>query len=253
MRSAQRILIVLDLQVLNGPLSSKIGTPVDVNSAFTDSGAANCVANNYTATLRQQTAVASSQFPANAAVSVFGQTTASMWSAEPWKPAASTAVMREGNSQLGMETSGKYFPIMSVNPYQNRWTIRGRISNRSPLRKYQNSKGDGVVMSFEIMDDSGSIKVACFREIAERMSDLVQMGKTFTISKAVIKQADKRYNRCTSDYEMLLGSESEVEPFVDDGSVASLKYHFVKIADLEKKEPGSFLNVLGIVQDVSTE
>lgn len=245
--------------MLSGPLPSKLGAPIDINNAFNGSAGANtglavnAAANKFQAQPPQQTAEVAHENlnpAANAAMAGFGHTSAPKWTAEPWKPMGSTAISKVGGGMTGLSGKVNFFPIMSVNPYQNRWTIRGRITNKGTLRKYQNAKGEGVVMSFEIADNSGSIKVACFRDVAERMAELIQMGKTYSISKAVIKQADKRYNRCSSDYEMLLGSESEVELVEDDGSVQSIKYDFVKIADLEKKDPGSFIDVLAIVQDV---
>eukprot|EP00171_Calliarthron_tuberculosum_P009618 IDg9618t1 len=40
-----------------------------------------------------------------------------------------------------------YRPIQTINPYQNGWTIRGRCTYKSELRKYQNARGEGQVIS----------------------------------------------------------------------------------------------------------
>mmetsp|Transcript_11244 Transcript_11244/g.34432 ORF Transcript_11244/g.34432 Transcript_11244/m.34432 type:complete len:652 (-) Transcript_11244:220-2175(-) len=275
---ASRILVVVNLKVLAGTQPAIIGSPTDINSGVShQSTAAQGAAapaptkappvqnTRPTAAMGGVTASAptgdgNGAYPPGTAT--HGQQSAAPAPKpsikpqfpgpnEPWKYGSSTAIAKVGGAQTGLSGQSHYFPIASINPYQNRWTIRGRVTQKGMLRKYQNQKGEGQVMSFEISDDSGSIKVASFRDVAERMDGLIEMGNTYSISKASVKQADKRYNRTTSDYEMMLGNESEVVHLPDDGSLPKIKYNFVKIADLERKSPNTYHDVLGIVRDVS--
>ena len=48
------------------------------------------------------------------------------------------------------------FPISSLNPYQSRWTIRARVTAKPPLRTYSNSRGEGKIMSVDLLDESVS-------------------------------------------------------------------------------------------------
>ena len=55
------------------------------------------------------------------------------------------------------------FPINSLNPYQSRWTIRARVTAKPPMRTYSNSRGEGKIMSVDLLDESVSAqhRVVC--------------------------------------------------------------------------------------------
>eukprot|EP00976_Prorocentrum_cordatum_P059823 1175662-Prorocentrum_minimum.AAC.1 len=44
-------------------------------------------------------------------------------------------------------------PIAQLNPYQNRWTIKARITSKGELRHWQNARGEGKVFSFDLIDE----------------------------------------------------------------------------------------------------
>ncbi|EDV18754.1 uncharacterized protein TRIADDRAFT_62772, partial [Trichoplax adhaerens] len=46
------------------------------------------------------------------------------------------------------------FPISSLTPYQNRWTIRTRVTSKSEIRKWSNSRGEGKLFSVDLIDES---------------------------------------------------------------------------------------------------
>lgn len=43
-----------------------------------------------------------------------------------------------------------------------RWTIRARVTNKANVRTWSNSKGEGKLFSFEVLDESVSRKVLTF-------------------------------------------------------------------------------------------
>lgn len=46
-----------------------------------------------------------------------------------------------------------------------RWTIRARVTNKSSIRTWSNSRGDGKLFSMEIVDESVSTIVVLFNLI----------------------------------------------------------------------------------------
>eukprot|EP00178_Gracilaria_changii_P016773 TRINITY_DN48125_c0_g1_i1.p1 TRINITY_DN48125_c0_g1~~TRINITY_DN48125_c0_g1_i1.p1 ORF type:complete len:662 (+),score=89.79 TRINITY_DN48125_c0_g1_i1:152-2137(+) len=138
-------------------------------------------------------------------------------------------------------------PIQTINPYQNGWTIRGRCTYKSELRKFQNSRGEGQVISFELSDESGSIRITGFTQRAPEISEKVHMGRLYKVSRGALKQANERFNRSTSNFEMTLDNNSVLEEMDDDGSVVRIKYNFTKIAELDSIDVKGNCDVVGVV------
>ena len=47
-------------------------------------------------------------------------------------------------------------PIKDLNPYQTRWTIKGRVTTKKEIRQFNNQRGSGQLFSFEILDSKGT-------------------------------------------------------------------------------------------------
>lgn len=46
------------------------------------------------------------------------------------------------------------FPIKNLSPYQNKWTIKARVLNKSDVRTWKNARGEGRLFSFSLKDSS---------------------------------------------------------------------------------------------------
>ena len=96
---------------------------------------------------------------------------------------------RAGNSAIARnEAPAKIVPINSLNAYQNRWTIKARVSVKGTVRTYHNARGEGKVFSFDLVDSAGGeIKVTAFTDACDKFYDLIQKGKVYMVSKASLK------------------------------------------------------------------
>ncbi|KAJ3687739.1 hypothetical protein LUZ61_016903 [Rhynchospora tenuis] len=151
------------------------------------------------------------------------------------------------------EAQAVIFPISRLNPFQGRWTIKARVSFKGELRSYNNTKGDGKVFSFDLIDsEGGQIRVTCFNNVAEHFYPKIEFGKVYLISKGSIKQANKKFNPLNREYEMNLESGSMVELCEDDSTIPGVTFCFCQISDIESLPSDTILDVIGVVTSIST-
>uniref|UniRef100_A0A7N6AIX0 Replication protein A subunit n=1 Tax=Anabas testudineus TaxID=64144 RepID=A0A7N6AIX0_ANATE len=135
-----------------------------------------------------------------------------------------------------------------------KWTVRARVTNKSNIRTWSNSKGEGKLFSFEIVDESGEIKITAFNKEVDKFFSLVEQGKVYYISKATLKVANKQYTTLKNDYEMTLHANSSIVPCNDSEGIPTVHCDFVPIAELENRDKDAIIDVIGVcksAEDVS--
>uniref|UniRef100_A0A8C2Z9Y1 Replication protein A subunit n=1 Tax=Cyclopterus lumpus TaxID=8103 RepID=A0A8C2Z9Y1_CYCLU len=134
------------------------------------------------------------------------------------------------------------------------WTIRARVTNKSSIRTWSNSRGEGKLFSFEILDESGEIKITAFNNEVDKFFSLVEQGKVYYITKATLKVANKQYTTLKNDYEMTLHAHSSIVPCDDSQGIPAVHCDFVPIAELENRDKDAIIDVIGVcksAEDVS--
>ncbi|XP_002730881.2 replication protein A 70 kDa DNA-binding subunit-like [Saccoglossus kowalevskii] len=151
----------------------------------------------------------------------------------------------------------KVFPIASLTPYQNRWTIRARVTNKGNIRHWNNSRGEGCLFSMDLIDDSAEIRATAFNDQCKKYFDMVQVGQVYLISRGTLKTANKQYTSIKNDYEMSFTSETVVELCNDAeaSDVPTVQFDFKQIGQLEDIPKDTMVDVIGVCKsfsDVST-
>uniref|UniRef100_A0AAR2J235 Replication protein A subunit n=1 Tax=Pygocentrus nattereri TaxID=42514 RepID=A0AAR2J235_PYGNA len=131
-----------------------------------------------------------------------------------------------------------------------RWTVRARVTNKSAIRTWSNSRGDGKLFSMEIVDESGEIRVTGFNQEVDKFYSLIEQGKVYYISKGSLKIANKQFTSLKNDYEMTLNGDSSIIPCDDSQDVPMVQCDFVFIADLEARDKDAIVDVIGVCKSV---
>ncbi|KAL2961163.1 hypothetical protein AAZX31_17G076300 [Glycine max] len=137
-------------------------------------------------------------------------------------------ILREhGNSAPAarMAMTRRVRPLVSLNPYQGNWTIKGT-----------------------------QIQATMFNNAARKFYDKFILGRVYYISKGTLKVANKQFKTVQNDYEMTLNENSEVEEVAGEASfVPETKFNFVQIDQLGPHvNKSELVDVIGIVKNVSS-
>eukprot|EP00877_Chromochloris_zofingiensis_P013681 jgi/Chrzof1/8567/Cz03g15270.t1 len=167
-----------------------------------------------------------------------------------------------GGPQYGMvgsaivrdEAPARIIPISALNPYQGRWTIKARCTQKSEIRRWANARSEGKLMSFDLLDkEGGEIRVTAWNDQVDAYNDLVQVGKVYLISKASLKPRRPQFNNTTHEFEVYLERASTVTLVDEDDetrAIPAVQYHFKKLSELECLEAGVIVDVIGVVDSV---
>ena len=77
------------------------------------------------------------------------------------------------------------------------------------------------------------------------MGELKTMTSCFFIDVHVMSLFVHRYNKTTSQYEMTVQRETQIEPVEDDGDVPKIQFDFKRISDIENLNVGEVVDVIG--------
>jgi len=235
---AKRVVIVMDLEVLHRgeTVGVKIGNPVTIGS----DGKVPPPATNQN-TNPNVGAASATKRPSDSAL---GGGPPKAMPAQVNPPRTSVLTPRPSAGSGPLTT-----PIASITPYQNKWTIRARVTDKGDMRTWNKGpQNQGKLFSMDLKDESGEIRVTAFKDQADKFYDYAQMGKVYYISNCSVKAANKQYSKLNNDYELTFkdnGSMELVED-ADTSSIPVMTYAFFEIADLARCEKDSLVDVIGV-------
>lgn len=112
------------------------------------------------------------------------------------------------------EAPARIIPINALNPYQERWAIKARVTAKGDLRRYNNAQGDGKVFYFDLDSDGGEIGVTCFNAVVDCCYDVTEAG--YLISKGSLKSAQNNFNHLKNEREIFLEATSTLDLFPEE-------------------------------------
>ncbi|XP_047141686.1 replication protein A 70 kDa DNA-binding subunit isoform X1 [Hydra vulgaris] len=259
-QGTRKVIIILELKIVlkASEVPGKIGEPVQISDLLTEQEnllpppikKENVNGSSKLQNISNQIKSASTNNTKNLPVpnKPLSNQKPSAYSAANQKPSGySTA----GAGSVVDSNSKSVFPISSLTPYQNRWTIRARITNKSSIRTWSNSRGDGKLFSIDLVDESGEIRATAFNEVVDKYYDLLEIGKVYYITKGSLKTANKQYSSLKNDYEMTLNNDSLVELCNDLCDLPTLQFNFKQIKSIEDVNKDALIDIVGIVKSSS--
>ncbi|GAA5868477.1 hypothetical protein JCM8547_006286 [Rhodosporidiobolus lusitaniae] len=242
----RRIVIILSIETLSHE-TDKIGSPQSVE-AFTPSAAESSTSAShdngaFSGIPPKQEDVK----PAIGAGAGRGGSNASKTSAAKRNQGGGGAQGQRANANLG---GSPIYPIESLSPYQNKWTIKARVTSKSDIRHWQNAKGEGKLFSVNLVDNTGEIRATGFNQAVDNLYELLQEGQVYLISKARVNIAKKQFSNVNNEYEIMFENSTEVQQ-VDATAeeVPTVKFEFTPLQELLNLEKDATCDVLGVVTD----
>jgi replication factor A1 len=72
---------------------------------------------------------------------------------------------------------GEIMSINGLNPYQNNWMIKARITAKTDIRRWLNERGEGSLFKIDLLDSSGGEIGACFfKEAVDKFYHILEEG-----------------------------------------------------------------------------
>lgn len=154
------------------------------------------------------------------------------------------------NTSMHKPESRAIVPVNKVSPYNNRWVIKVRVSDKSNIISY-NRKSTGKLFNVIFVDESGEIKATGFNEQVDNFYDKLEQGKVYYVSGARVNNANRQYSTVKNEFELMFDRSTHIEPCLeDDNSIPINKYDFIPLDAISEVDPNATVDVLGVLSDV---
>lgn len=144
-------------------------------------------------------------------------------------------------------SADKVIIISELNPNLDDWTIKVRVIKKRIMKNWNNNKGSGKFFSFDVMDQSSSMSVTAFNDLADKFYETIEIDKAYTISKGQVKETNKLYNIDSHDFEVIISKDTTISALSNDSDVPYPIYNIISISEISELNEGETVDVIGVV------
>ncbi|KAF8391892.1 hypothetical protein HHK36_022232 [Tetracentron sinense] len=144
-------------------------------------------------------------------------------------------------------------PIISLSPYQRKWTIIARVIRKWNVRQVIGPRGIKRYLKLVLLDEESDIDVTMFDEVIDKMSSTLEKGKVYYISNgSIIDDADYRYRTIPCPYQMRITLNTKVEEVaIGSADIQDNLYRFANFENLQQYINATYLlDAIDVVLDV---
>ncbi|XP_044271048.1 replication protein A 70 kDa DNA-binding subunit-like [Tribolium madens] len=171
---------------------------------------------------------------------------------EPPTSQTSDIDINKRNSSVNDSSNSKITPIACLNPFHNNWIIRARVVNKTNVKNWCNSKGEGKLFSMDLVDQGGEIRCTAFKDLVDLFFDRLEVDKVYYISKCQLKPINRQFCSLKHQFEMVFTPETIVEESFDDNEIIpQITYNFTTIDKVAVMEAGTIVDVVGVCKTIS--
>lgn len=174
----------------------------------------------------------------------------------PAPPAASALGAFGGGARNGPTVAPSHsqnvIPITALTPFNQRWTIRARVTQKGDIRTWSNAKGEGKLFSATLVDENATeIRATFFKAGVDRFYNELQVGRVYCFGNGRVKIADTRYSSIKNDQELSFDEKAVITESQDDARILKAVYNFAKIEKLKDVEPGKMVDIICVITAVA--
>jgi len=139
-------------------------------------------------------------------------------------------------------------PISEVSSYIQKWTIKARVTSKSPLRTFARNGGTGKVFHVHLLDvHGGEIRASFFNEAVDSFMEKMQVGKCYCLSRGSVRIANQQYNPCGHRYEISFDKGAQIEEAADDVEIEAVKLSLTDLRTVQSKTLPCKVDLCGII------
>ena len=142
-----------------------------------------------------------------------------------------------------------YLPISALNYLTDGWTIKARVSIKTPIRSFTSKTGTKTKMfSIDLIDkEQNEVEATFFGDATDLNYNRIFEGGCYYLSGGMVKKPVTKLTNQTSDLQIVFDVMAEVTECRDDPRIPRFIFKFKKIPDIIEAQIGDLVDVLGWV------